>query len=120
MPPITVSEKRSLRPSRPLIAAPSSGSRGTNQMYLYISPLQQIDFVYPDGFFIAIKRDDDSETNRGFCRSHDDYKDGEDLSGHRIDAAGFLQVARERDEVEIRGVEYQLDRHEDHDDVATR
>src|SRR5262245_3400093 len=118
MPPINVSEKRNLRPKRPLMAAPSSGSRGTSQMYLYISPLQQVDLVYPDGFLVSIKRDHDAEPDRRFCRGHDDHKHREDLSGERVHAARFLQVAREGDEVEIRGVENQLDRHEDDDDVA--
>ena len=60
MPPITPSEKRNFRPKRPLMAAPSSGSRGTSQMYLCISPLQEIDLVYPDRFLVAIERDHDS------------------------------------------------------------
>src|SRR5215212_8598827 len=44
MPPITGSEKRSFRPSNPLIAAPRSGSRGTSQMYLYILRLWSLVF----------------------------------------------------------------------------
>src|SRR5687767_11422358 len=120
MPPISVSENRNLRPKRPLMAAPSSGSRGTNQMYLYISPLQQIDFVYPDGFFIAIECDDNAQTDRRFGSGHDDYKNGEDLARDRVHAARFLEVTRKGDKVEIGGVENQLDRHEDDDDVAPR
>src|SRR5687768_12288557 len=86
MPPISRSEKRNLRPKRPLIAAPRSGSKGTSQMYLYIRsldfglldfglrsykdqrpkakghplPFQQINLVYPDRFFVSIKRDHNS------------------------------------------------------------
>src|SRR6476660_8514500 len=87
IPPINVSEKRNLRPKRPLMAAPSSGSRGTSQMYLYISPLQQIDLVYPDGFLVPIKRDHDSQADRRFSRRHDDHKHREDLPGDRVHAA---------------------------------
>src|SRR5690242_2037443 len=120
MPPMSVSEKRNFRPKSPLIAAPTSGSRGTSQMYLYISPFQQVDLVYPDRFLVAIESDDDSQPDRRFGRGHDDYKHREELAGESVDAARFLQVAREGDEVQVRGVEYQLDRHKDDDDVAPR
>jgi hypothetical protein len=36
-----LSEKRNFRPSRPLMAAPIRGSRGTSQMYLYIESFQK-------------------------------------------------------------------------------
>src|SRR4026208_2003647 len=93
MPPTNVSEKRNLEPKRPLIAAPSSGSRGTSQMYLYMSPLQQIDLVYPDGFLVSIKRDDDAHPDRRFSSSHDKHEHRENLARNGVHAAGFLQVA---------------------------
>src|ERR1700748_2666695 len=64
--PTTVSEKRSRFPSNPLIAAPASGSRGTNQMYRYISgsrqlPLQKVDVVDPDRFSVSVQGEDDAK-----------------------------------------------------------
>src|SRR6476660_4628356 len=120
IPPINRSEKRNCRPKRPLMAAPASGSRGTSQMYLYISPFQQVDLVYPDRFLVAIESDDDSQTNGRLSSGDDDHKHGEELTGQRVDVTCCLQVTGECHEVQIRGVEYQLDRHEDDDDVAAR
>src|SRR5690242_420471 len=87
IPPITFSEKRNFRPKRPLMAAPASGSRGTSQMYLYISPFQQVDLVNPDRFLVAIESDDDSQADRRFGRGHDDHKHREELTGERVVAA---------------------------------
>ena len=110
IPPINFSEKRNLRPSNPLIAAPISGSRGTNQMYLYIKlPLQKVDLVYPDRFLVSVERDDDAKTDSCLGRGHDDHEHREYLTGHRVQAACFLQVPGECDEVQIRRVQNQLD-----------
>src|ERR1051325_4835714 len=98
MPPMSFSEKRNFRPKRPLMAAPSSGSRGTSQMYLYISPFQQVDLVYPDRFLVAIKSDDDTQTDGRFRGGDDDHKHGEELARERVGIAGGLQVARESNE----------------------
>src|SRR5689334_9975624 len=115
MPPMSFSEKRNFRPKRPLMAAPSSGSRGTSQMYLYISPFQQVDLVHPDRFLVAIESDDDSQPDGRLSRRDDDHEHREELARERVDTARFLQVAREGDEVQVCRVEYQLDRHEDDD-----
>src|ERR1043166_3534964 len=118
IPPISFSGKRNQRPKMPLMAAPASGSRGTSQMYLNIrsnvqcrmsnvrrrtfdfglwtldlgSPLHQINLINPDRFAVAIKGDHDPESNRCFCRSHDNHEDCEHLSGYGIAATRVLQV----------------------------
>src|ERR1043165_7218122 len=88
IPPIKPSEKRNFRPKRPLIAAPASGSRGTSQMNLYISPFQQVDLVDPDRFLVAIESDDDTEADSRFRCGHDDHKHGEELARGRGDVSG--------------------------------
>src|SRR6266436_902228 len=129
--PINFSGKRSHRPKMPLIAAPASGSNGTSQMYLFIdcrgrarpcpislsqrragdkpcpykrSPFHQINLIYPDRFAIAIKRDHDTQSDGRFSGGDDDNKHGEYLPGHGITRAGVLQVTRESNEVQVRGV----------------
>ena len=82
------------------MAAPTSGSRGTSQMYLYISPFQQVDLVYPDRFLVAIESDNNTEADGRFRRGHDDHKHGEELARERVCFTGRLQVAREGDEVQ--------------------
>ena len=85
-----------------------------------LSPFQQINLVNPDRFVISIERDHDAESDRRFGGGNDNDENRKDLSGHRVRASGFLQVTRERDEVQIRGIQNQLNRHEDDDDVAPR
>src|SRR4030095_8837691 len=130
IPPMRFSGKRNFRPSRPLMAAPISGRRGTSQMYLYIglwtwafavifgtlkskakdqipkaiSPFQQIDFVNPDCFFVSIQRDDNSQTYRCFCRGHYDHEHSEYLTSKSVCVPGRLQISRHGDEVQIRGI----------------
>src|ERR1041385_4951577 len=109
MPPISFSEKRNQRPKMPLTAAPASGSRGTSQMYLYISlecgvrglelkkdsrlqtpdsPLHQINLINPDRFAIAIERDHYAESNRCFGSRDDNHEHGEDLSCKPVAVSG--------------------------------
>src|SRR5437764_14225359 len=132
MPPISFSEKRNQRPKMPLMAAPIRGSRGTSQMYRYIglwslvfvliqgqrpktkdrlSPLHQINFINPDRFAVAIERDHDAESNRGLSSGDDNDENREYLPRHRIAVSGVLQVTRKGDEVQVRRVQDQLDRH---------
>src|SRR5437016_3446633 len=68
------------------------------------SPFHQINLIYPDRFAIAIKRNHDAQSDRRFSRGDDDNKDGEYLTRHRIAGAGVLQITRESDEVQVRGV----------------
>src|SRR4030095_10226329 len=56
IPPISRSGKRNLRPKSPLIAAPTSGSRGTNQMYLYMFGIWRSVFgLGPWAFALKVK-----------------------------------------------------------------
>src|SRR6266404_5789658 len=81
-------------------------------------PLQKINLIDPDRFAIAIERDHDAESNRRLSGRDDNDENCEYLAGERVRAAAVLQITRERDEVQIRRVQNQLDRHEDDDDVA--
>src|SRR5664280_1098901 len=59
----------------------------------------------------AAERDDDAEADGGFRGRDRDHEHGEHLSGEVPELAG------ERDEVEVGGVEDQLDAHQDGDEV---
>src|ERR1043165_2764508 len=84
------------------------------------SPLQQINLINPNGFLVTVKRDHDAQSNRRFSRSHNDHKHREYLTRKRVRTSGLRQITGERNKIQIRGVENQLDRHEDDDDVASR
>ena len=56
--------------------------------------------------------DDDGEADGGLCRGDDHDEEDEDLALYPIPHVG------EGDEGEVDGVEHELDRHEDGDDVA--
>src|SRR5581483_8872159 len=60
----------------------------------------------------AIKRDDEREADRNFRRG-----DGDDEK-HQHLAVEFVVEARKRDEREVRGVEHQLQRHVNDDEIA--
>src|SRR4051794_182247 len=83
-------------------------------------PFQKIDLIQKDRLAVAVERDDDAEPDGGFGGGDDDDENREDLSGDGVLIARQLQVAREGDEVQVRRVQNQLDRHEDDDDVAPR
>src|ERR1051325_10443883 len=83
-------------------------------------PLEQINLVNEDRLAVAVERDDEAEADGGFGRRDHDYEDREDLPRDRVHAARLLQVAREGYEVQVRGVQNQLDGHEDDDDVPPR
>src|SRR5262245_17776018 len=100
------------------MAAPISGSKGTSQMYLYMSvvsgqwsvvsttdngqlttdkdsPLQQINLINPDRFLIPVERDHDTQTDRCFRGCNNNHEHREDLSRRCVHAPRLLQVARE-------------------------
>src|SRR3982750_2006648 len=83
-------------------------------------PLEQINLVNEDRLAVAVERDDEAEADGRLGGGDDDDEDREDLAGDGVQAPLLLQVAREGDEVEVRRVQDQLDRHEDDDDVAAR
>src|SRR5690349_2964968 len=80
---------------------------------LAFSPLEQLEFVDIDCRFRPMQRDDDCESDRHFgCRDGQGEKD-EHLSGD------VVQRLREGDEINVRGVQHQLDRQQNDDDVAS-
>jgi hypothetical protein len=74
--------------------------------------LQQVDLVNVKGLARAIDGDDDSQPDGGFGCGDDHDEEDEDLSGD------LMPHMREGDEGEVNGVEHELNRHEDGDDVA--
>src|SRR5260221_6140583 len=78
------------------------------------SPFEEVHLVGEDGFAVAEESDDDAKADGGFRGSVGDDEEGEYLPGN------VAKVAREGDEVDVDGVEDQLDGHEHDDDVAAR
>src|SRR6266550_6276193 len=76
------------------------------------SPLQQIHFIRENRFFIAEKRDQDTQSDRGLSHRVRDHKNREDLP------VDVLQVVREGDEIDVHRIQDQLDGHQDNHDVA--
>src|SRR6266516_3982972 len=85
-----------------------------------VLPLQDIDLVYPDRFLIPIKRDDYPQADGCLGSGDHDNEYSKNLSGQGVHVTGVLQITRERDEVQIRRVQDQLDGHEDDDYVSPR
>src|SRR5947209_14288712 len=79
----------------------------------HLSPLQKVYLVNEDRLAVAVERDDEAEADGGFGGGDDDNEDREDLARHGVRAPGVAQVAREGYEVQVRGVQNQLDGHED-------
>src|SRR5436189_636032 len=57
-------------------------------------PLQQINLINPDGFFVSIKRDYDPESYGCFSRCNYDYEDCKNLACQGICASGRFQITR--------------------------
>src|SRR5437667_9107568 len=102
-------------PASPLMTNPTAGKSGISQIrsrkFIYsvqrsshkkarpcefcaffwpypCSPLHQIDFINVHCFFVLEHRDDDPETDGGFCCSHCDDKYSEHLTGHLLQSIG--------------------------------
>src|SRR5437773_5967518 len=74
-------------PNKPLIMNPAAGKSGISQIRsrkFIRSPLHQIDLVDVHRLFVLEHRDYDPQTNRGFCRSHGNHKNRENLTGHLL------------------------------------
>src|SRR5580700_3441236 len=56
--------------------------------------------------------DDNRQAHRRFSRSYHHYKEDEDLSAH------LMPLVSEGDKRQVYGIQHQLDRHKDGDDVA--
>src|SRR5215831_14312432 len=91
-------------------------------------PLQKIDLIDLDRFAVSEQRYDDPEPHRCLCRRHNYDENRKDRTRHRIDKkllgreqlAIELKISRERYQVQVDRVEYQLNRHEDDYYVAPR
>src|ERR1035437_8152467 len=108
----------SFLPIRSISAAPKSGNKGISQIwsrkFTVLLPLQQIDLVRPHRFLVAEQRDQDAQPHRRLGHRVGDHEDGEDLP---VDVA---ERVRKRDQVDVHGVQNQLDGHQDDHDVAAR
>src|SRR5215471_17347893 len=97
----------------------TNGTDGTNGTYDQL-PLHQINLINPNRFAIAIECDNDAETNRSLRGGHHDDKHREYLTSERVPSARVLQVARKGNEIQVRRVQDQLNRHEDYEQIAAR
>src|SRR5260370_33050180 len=77
-------------------------------------PFQQIHFVGQHGFAIPEKRDDDAEPHGGFSGRVGNNEERENLAVHGA------EQPRESHQVDIQGIQDQLDGHQNHDDVSPR
>src|SRR5438093_11895134 len=104
-------------PKRPLKAKPANGRSGMSGISAStLSPPQEVQLVDLNRVLVPVEGDDDRETDGDLARGHADDERREGLA----DQVGDLREPREGDEVEVRRVEHQLDRHEDDDRVAPR
>src|SRR5512135_2868006 len=74
--------------------------------------LQQVHAIGIQSFACTEYRNDDGQSNGGFRGGDHHDKEDEDLTAQGVPVRG------ERHEAQVHGVEHQLDRHEDRDDVA--
>ena len=75
------------------------------------SALHRVDVGDGDGAAVAVEDDEDGQTDRRFRGRHGQDEEGEHL------ADDVVEVGRERHHVEVHRQQYQLDRHQDDDDV---
>src|SRR3954447_21711437 len=73
---------------------------------------QLVDLVEIGTVQVAVDQQHDGEPDADLGGGDRDDEEGEDLTGD------LVQVRRERDQVEVHGVEHQLDAHEDEHAVA--
>src|SRR5689334_23773127 len=111
-----VPRRPSRSPSSRFSATAASGRAGTihrrGRVTRRPSSLQQVDLVHEHGLAQTEQVHDDGEPDRHFRRGHGHHEEHEHLAVHRV------HRARERDEREVRGVQHQLDGHEDDERVA--
>ena len=74
-------------------------------------PLQEIDLIYIGGNFSTEHHDDDGQPHRGFACCNGDHEQRRHLPCHR------LQVMREGHQVDICGIQHDLDGHENNNEV---
>src|SRR5215218_522499 len=124
-PPLTAFGSRF--PRNALTRKPPNGSRGISASTaalgfqrsaigsaMGISPFQGRERFGVERFAMPEQADHERETDRGFGGRHRHHEEGDDLA---IDRA---PLAPERDEREIDGVQHDLDRHQQRDQVAAQ
>src|SRR5919197_1069695 len=70
-----------------------------------LSPLQQVDLVDVDGLSVAVDQDHDGQADADLGRGHGDHEQREHLAGEQA----LLQELREGDQVDVDGVQHELD-----------
>src|SRR5687767_2880485 len=95
--------------ARPADAAEMAVSAAAASIF---SALHQVDLVEIDADPVAVDEQDDGETHADLGGGDGDHEQGEDLSG------GVVQPGGERHQVDVHGVQHELDAHEHHDAVA--
>src|SRR5579862_2548013 len=83
-------------------------------------PLQQIHFIHVDRLPITEEGDQNSQPDGSFSCCVGDYKNCENLTMQCVPAVNPLPVARKRHQVQIDGVQDQLNRHQYDHDVPPR
>src|SRR5580692_2255257 len=103
-------------PRSSMRAAPKSGNSGMSQIwsrkFTALLPFQQVDFIRQHGFLIAEQRDEDAQPDGGLGHRVDNHENRENLS---VDLA---EDARKGHQIDVYGVEDQLDGHQNDDDIA--
>src|SRR5690348_9502639 len=113
-----------LRPVRPLTMKPKRGRKTRRPSRLVgvetaciadsivVSALQQVHVVHLDRVAPAVERDDQGEAHGDFRGGVSHHQEGDGVAAHGAAVAG------QGDEVQVGGVEHELDAHEDHQRVA--
>src|SRR5918995_4865208 len=78
----------------------------------WVLPLEEVHLVDVDRLPVAVDQDHDREPDPHFGGGHRDHEQGEHLTGD------VVQGLPERHEVEVDGVQHELDRHQDEHRVA--
>src|SRR5208282_1642159 len=78
------------------------------------SPFQKVHFVFKHRFAITEESDDDAQSHRGFRGRVRDNEQRKNLPGN------VAKNPREGHQVDVHGVQNQLDGHQHHDHVAPR
>src|SRR2546426_4129874 len=100
----------SFLPKKRMTKNDSAGSSGINQAFsanIARSALHEVDLVEVDADPVAVDEQDDGQADADLGGGDGDHEQGEDLAGGGVEAGGG------RHQVDVHGVEHQLDAHED-------
>src|SRR5688572_15634924 len=93
---------------------PASTAWVTASVARNISALHEVDLVEVDADPVAVDEQDDRQSDAHLGGGDGNHEEGEDLPG------GVVELGGEGDEVDVHGVEHQLDAHQHEDAVAPR